>query len=172
MAQLGRWAKKMKSAFTLLGLLICSAAVLPAEGKQFSPKREELIGIWVPDRESMREIESRSKNKASPEIELRSRGGFAVLNIPSWWLNVFGQPAGKFSGIAGGEWAFKEGKNRPELLLEHKAFGVSMVLSIEGQKPPYFLLLHIGGTRDNAPVRFYRSSGELNPPKSEGSVAP
>lgn len=154
----------MKSAFTLLGLLLCSVTVLLADDTRLSPKKEDLIGIWVPDKESMRGIENPAKNKASPEIELRTRGGFAVVNIPSWWRNVFGQPAGEFSGIAGGEWALKKGKEGPELLLEHRAFGFSMVLSIEGQKPPYFILLHVGGMPDNTPVRFYRRSGELNPP--------
>lgn len=162
----------MRPAFTLLGVLMCSVMVFSAEGTRLSPTKEDLIGIWVPEAKSMREIENRAKNKASPEIELRSRGGFAVVNIPSWWRNVFGQPAGRFSGIAGGEWALKDGKDGPELLLEHKPNGLSMVLSVEGQKPRYFILLHVGGTADNVPVRFYRRSGELNPPNQSPQPPP
>lgn len=169
---------QMKGAITLLALLAGSAAVFAAEDTRLSPKRDDLVGVWGPDKESMREIESRTPNRMPPAIELRSQGSFAVDNIPSWWRNVFGQPSGKISGIAGARWDLKEGKNGPELLLQDQTFRDSMVLSIEGKKPPYFILLHVGGTTGNAPVRFYRKSRELNPnsfrseAQPNGSAAP
>jgi hypothetical protein len=154
----------LKIALALLAWIAGSGAALAEQEPPFSPKREDLIGIWVPDGDSMREIGVRTPNKMPPEIELLSRGSFAVHNIPSWWQNVFGQPSGKIGGIAGARWDLKEGKDGPELVLQDQTFRVSMVLSIEGKKPPYFILLHVGGTPGNAPVRFYRKSGELNPP--------
>lgn len=86
-----------------------------------------------------------------------------MLNIPRWWRNVFGQPEGTFVAFAGGKWELKSGESEPQLVFHYPTFG-SMVLSVEGQKPPYSILLHVGGTTGNAPVRFYRKSGELNPP--------
>lgn len=87
-----------------------------------------------------------------------------VLNFPSWWQNVFGHPSGEISAISGAKWELKEGKDAPEILLQDQTFGISMVLSVEGNQSPYFILLRVGGTSDTAPIRFFRKSGELNPP--------
>jgi hypothetical protein len=147
-----------------VGLLAGSVAVLAARDVPPAPRQEDLIGTWAPVKEAMQEIELRTPNRAEPEIELSSRGSFAVINIPGWWRNVFGQPAGKLSGVVGARWTLQQGKAGPELLLQDDTFSISMVLTVEGQKPPYFILLRVEGTPGNVPVRFYRKSGELNPP--------
>ena len=140
-----------------------SAILAAAPDARLSPTRADLIGIWVPDHAALQEIEQREPNRARPEIELLSKGSIAMMNIPRWWRNLFGQPEETFAGFLGGKWEIKSGKSEPQLHFLHPTFG-SMVLSVEGQKPPYFILLHVGGTTGNAPVRFYRKSGELNPP--------
>jgi hypothetical protein len=149
----------------LISLFVSNPVIIAAESNaRNSPAREDLIGIWSPDKAAMQEIEKQAPNRARPEIELSSKGNIAMTNVPRWWRNVFGQPEGTVEGFVGGKWEIKSGKSGPQLLFQHPVYG-SMALSIEGSKPPYSILLHVGGTADNAPVRFYRKSGELNPPK-------
>ena len=148
----------MKLVITILALLVGSLPLLAEQKKLPSPTREELVGVWRPDKESMREIEKKRPNHMPPEIQLFSHGGFAFDNIPGWWRNVFGQPSMEVNrSLTGRRWEIKEGTDGPELLLEGQA---PMILSIEGQKLPYFILLHIGGTPGNVPVRFYRALRE------------
>jgi hypothetical protein len=154
----------MKPAIAFFVLMMCSVPMLLATAPKVTPNREDFVGVWIPDKESIPLINPHAAARAIPEMELRARGDFAFVNIPAAWRNAFGQPVAKFGGISGGEWTLI-GRIAPyELALKHKDSGASMVLTVEGKKPPYFLLLHVGATPGNPPLRFYRTSGELNPP--------
>lgn len=171
--------RQMKIVITFIAFLAGSVAVLAEQKKGLPLKPEELIGVWRPDKESMREIEARIPNHMPPEIQLLSQGGFTMDNIPGWWRNVFGHPSFEgFFFFRGTRWDIKGGTDGPEVLLQGNAQmpslqgNAQMVLSIEGEKPPYFILLHVGGMRGNAPVRFYRKIRELNKPNQSSQPSP
>ena len=102
------------------------------------------------------------------ELELRSDGKFAFVNIPKWWRNVFGQPSGKLGGM-GGNWTLEQGATGAEVFLE--ALGLTMTLGVGGESASRQIIVHVGDGDSSLTVRLFRKRGELNPPKSESSAA-
>lgn len=157
-------------ALITMVVLCVSANRLKAESSSRpAPSQEELIGIWWPDENTQQEIQKRSSSAAAMfELELRSDGKFAFVNIPKWWRNVFGQPSGKLGGVSG-DWTLQQGAAGAEVFLE--AFGLAMTLGVGGENASRRIIVHVGDGDSSLTVRLFRKYGELNPPKSERSAA-
>jgi hypothetical protein len=156
---------KLRALPIFISLLIgVSAAWSKAESSlRPSPAQAGFIGIWWPDEKAQQEIRKRSSSAAAMfELELRSDGKFAFVNIPKWWRNVFGQPSGKISGI-GGDWTLREGAAGTEVFLE--SFGLAMTLGVGGEEESREIIIHVGDGDRSIAVRLLRKSGELNPPE-------
>ena len=55
------------------------------------PKKEDLVGTWIPNKESLSMIQTRGHYPdAKYEIVLRENGTFSINNIPDWWRSDFG----------------------------------------------------------------------------------
>ena len=161
---------KLRLVTFLTTLLFCGPADW-LKGETLSrpaSTREEFIGIWWPEEKAQAEIRKRSSNAAAMvELELRSDGKFAFVNIPKWWRNVFGQPSGKLGGV-GGDWTLHHGAAGPEIVLE--AFGLTMTLGVGGEKAPREIIVHVGDGGRSIAIRLFRKYGELNPPKAKSSA--
>ena len=157
-------------AFFTTVVLCGSADRLEAQSSSRpSLAHEEFIGIWWPDEKVQQEIRKRSSSAAAMfELELRSDGKFAFVNIPKWWRNVFGQPSGKLSGV-NGDWTLHQGTAGTEVFLE--AFGLTMTLGVGDDRASREILIHVGDGDSSLTVRLFRKRGELNPPRSESSAA-
>jgi len=142
------------SILTIIAVLcfVASPEISADESLQMaSGTKVELVGIWWPDEQAKAEITKRAPGRAMLELELRGDGNFALVNIPKWWRNVFGQPSGKLGGVSG-QWTLKENASSREILLE--AFGLSMTLGVTDDASHPEILVHVGDGERSLAVRF------------------
>lgn len=86
----------------------CNAPVgqlLTTYGCAKDAKPANIIGTWLPDQPTLKEINERGKyNPAvSPKIIFREDGSFELINMPNWIWSRDSRPNGGFKSLSG-EW--------------------------------------------------------------------
>lgn len=152
----------MKYGISLLLLALILAGCFNAiDFKEFNfthskPKRENLIGVWRPDKATLDDIHKRGHYPdAKYEIILREDGTFSLRNIPDWWtFEQFGESGGKFVSFDG-RWDLTAYSGPWEISLvttNNEGYSVN----VYRQKPPYSLFLRLGDPNDGDAMIFDR----------------
>lgn len=83
-------------------------------------KRDNIIGTWVPDRATLKEIQERGKynSAVSPKIIFRESGSFELNDMPNWVWNHDDKPNGGFKSLSG-EWSISSPDGCAEIGLRH-----------------------------------------------------
>ena len=70
------------------------------------PNRTDVIGTWVPTAATINDLKQRGGYVISKhELVLRADGTFAMVNMPDWWSDGFGQSKKTFES-GSGKWQF------------------------------------------------------------------
>jgi hypothetical protein len=133
------------------------------------PRREDLVGAWVPTPRTRRAVAEKGKYPpAETVVTLAADGSFRADNIPDWWNTSFGKPAGKFDS-GSGKWSVEryQGSWRVELHFDSTAEfhsaepgpGLLKQALLVGVQPPYLLQFFIGGPDSGNAMNFERRPG-------------
>src|SRR5262249_50031885 len=61
------------------------------------PARSDIVGVWTPTEKTLRDIRKRGHYESvAHKIVLSDDGTFAMVNMPDWWTDGFGESHGKF----------------------------------------------------------------------------
>lgn len=106
------------------------------------PQIADLSGLYVPTPETLKDIEQRGHyEKRDISILFSPDGSITLTNIPDWWLDGFGKPAGKFINETG-HW--KPRKQQGFWVVAVDCRIVSTEIFLSGKKSPYYLQLILG----------------------------
>jgi hypothetical protein len=140
------------------------------------PRREDLVGAWVPIAQTRRAVAEKGKYPpAETVVTLAADGSFRADNIPDWWNTSFGKPAGKFDS-GSGKWSVRpqlhaspgpQGSWRVELHFDSTAEfhsaepgpGLLKQALLVGYQPPYLLQFFVGDPDSGNAMNFERRPG-------------
>jgi hypothetical protein len=134
------------SCLLLLGPLACRVPTLDQLNyTRKEPKKSDLLGTWVPDKSSLREMESKGSYDISvqPKLILKADGNFELVNMPDWWDNGFGESHGGFQDYSG-SWSLSTYGNTGVWSIEFKSSSRTRSANLIGQSPPYRIEFIIG----------------------------
>lgn len=150
---------KWQLAFSLLLLNISCLDFNPLGYTRVEPKREDLVGTWVPDRDSLTYMKESGKYDIATPVQLilRADGSFEMINMPDWWGNVHGTSYGSFYSFSG-TWKpfFPPQATAWRLLLISS--NNSRPVDLFGQSPPYQLFFAVGNPDSNKGMTFVKKS--------------
>lgn len=143
----------------------CQPDPLTALYTRKQPKREDLIGKYVPD-DATRAVIIKAGGK-EPAILVSADGTLTMQNIPDSWLNEFGDPIGGFDS---GQprwliwkhqdwWVIRVTFDSAEHFAarQHKIWSFGAELFLIGDEPPYKIHLNIGDPYSGRGMDFVRS---------------
>ena len=116
-------------------------------------KRDNIIGAWVPDRATLKEIQERGKYSSaiSPKIVFRQDGGFEVSDMPNWVWNRYDKPNpdGGLTSLTG-EWSLSSADGCAQIDLSHTGT-MSSLPSLQRRihHEPIFIIKFILGDPDS-----------------------
>jgi hypothetical protein len=159
---------KLKCLLLILPLIVPFSAACHANiGELFrpyqrvskEPGRKDIVGIWVPDKDTLDDMQERGGYNVSvpTQIIIRDDGGFEMLNMPDWWNNTYGKSYKGFYDLSGhwdlsnisGYWEIglkQSGNYRTINLVEHKT----------KDNPRYYIELIIGDADEGHEMIFVR----------------
>lgn len=119
------------------------------------PKKSDLLGTWVPDKASLREMESRGGYDISvqPNLILKADGNFDLGNMPDWWDNGFGRSNKSFQDYSG-SWTLSTYGNTGVWHIDLKSSLRTRSANLIGQSPPYRIEFIIGDPDSNTSMIF------------------
>ena len=160
--------------FPALLLLLVGCPAVDTRELNFTrkkPTRADLVGVWSPDRDTLRAIRTRGHYpEAEYEIVLRADSTFSIRNMPDWWTNGFGTSGGMLASFDG-RWELQEGKNVWriwEISLQMTNFWTS--IHVYRQKPPYSLFIGVGDPNNAEAMIFNRTSTNDAKPNPQGGT--
>lgn len=171
----------MKYLATLFSLSLCpflsgcwyAAAFIDQDRTQERPNEQDLIGKWIPTKESLKDMRDRGHYPvAKHEVELRSDRTFTMMNMPDWWMNPWGESRkGLDSGSGVWKLTEEEGirsiwaclRKEPEckgplwsLRLKFNNEKSFRSVDLARQKAPYLMVFTFGDPDDAYATRFER----------------
>src|SRR5258706_1419192 len=114
------------------------------------PKKSDLLGIWVADNSSLREMESKGGYDISvqPKLILKPDGNFDLVNMPDWWDNGFGKSRKGFQDSSG-SWGLSTYGDTGPWQVDLKSSSGTRSASLIGQSLPYRIEFIIGDPDSN-----------------------
>ena len=142
----------------LLAILLAGCPMVDTKELNFTrskPKKEDLIGVWTPDKETLRDIRTRGHYpETEHEIILREDGTFSIRNMP----DGFGESGGKFESVDG-RWDLKEEKDIWTIWsISLETSKELMSINVYRQKPPYSIFIRVGDPNNGDAMIFDRTS--------------
>jgi hypothetical protein len=119
------------------------------------PNKTDLLGTWVPDKDSLGEMESRGGYDISvqPKLILKADGNFDLGNMPDWWDNGFGR-SNKSVRDYSGSWTLSTYGNTGVWRIDLKSSLQTRSANLIGQRPPYRIEFIIGDPDSNTSMIF------------------
>lgn len=130
----------------VLGPLACRVPTLDQLNyTRNEPKKSDLLGTWVPNQSSLREMESSGGYDTSvqPKLILKADGTFELVNMPDWWDNGFGRSNKSFQDYSG-SWGLSTYGNTGRWDIDLKSLSRMRSVNLIGQSPPYRIEFIIG----------------------------
>jgi len=111
------------------------------------PNRTDVIGTWVPTAATINDLKQRGAYVISKhELVLRADVTFAMVNMPDWWIDGFGQSKKTFES-GSGKWQFYQDHNPWTVWAIELDFPQRVVpnaIHLQRQKPPYLIHITVG----------------------------
>lgn len=161
-----------------LGLFLAgcnySAIFIDQDLTQKKPNEQDLIGRWIPTRESLNDMHTRGHYPvAKHEIELKSDRTFTMLNMPDWWSSPYGESRKGLDSGSGiwklteevgylSKWACLRGKPGCKgpvwsLALKFNVEKSFRSVDLARQKAPYLMVFNIGDPDNGYATKFERA---------------
>jgi len=108
------------------------------------PNKADLVGTWVPDASTLKEMSSKGGYDSSVKtaLVLRNDGTFELSNMPDWWNTAFSESNSKFNQYSG-RWSISQHDSQFwHLTLEWTV--AARVVDLFGQHPPHQIAFRIG----------------------------
>lgn len=142
---------------SFLLLITCCIDFNPVGYTRSEPRREDLIGTWIPDQKSLADIVERGKYNTTTSIQLilHPDGSFEMINMPDWWANVHGASSGSFYSFSG-TWKTFHPPSSTSWRLLLTSSNNSRPVDLLGQKPPYQLYFVLGDADENRGMIFVK----------------
>ena len=122
------------------------------------PNESDLVGTWVPDNDSMKDIRERGGydiDNANTKLILRPDGGLEMLNMPDWWQDPFGRSHGTFRSDSG-TWMLREHSPGTWWEIELTFPKAWTTTPIRREKPPYLIHFTLGDPDAGHAMTFVR----------------
>ena len=138
-----------------LGKLLSSYGCVSAQ-----PNKNEIVGVWVPNAETVEDIRIRGKYNptVSTKLILRADGSFEMENMPDWWKNGFGESYGGFESNSG-TWKLSDGGGtcwQIDLRFPNLGRSVGLLEHRFGGKPRYVIEVILGDPDSGEEMIFVR----------------
>lgn len=121
------------------------------------PAREALVGVWLPDEHTARDMKERGRYDTSAfptKLIFNADGSFEMVNMPDWWADGYGQSQGSFHS-ARGQWRVAR---RGEFWgIELASANGTTEMRLTGQEPPYQIEIVLGDPDTGQSMFFSRS---------------
>ena len=159
---------KVKCSFLILALVAPSFAACHANiGELFrpyqyvskEPNRKDIVGVWIPDKETIDDMRERGGYNVSipTQIILRDDGSFEMLKMPDWWNNVQGKSYKGFFDLSG-RWELSNGLGYWHIGLRY--FGTYRPINLVEHKtkdsPRYYIEIIVGDADEGHEMIFVR----------------
>ena len=148
--------------FALVGVLVVVVNVFFSfftfsQHTRAEPARTDLVGIWIPDRRTVEDMQERGGyNPTFPtSLRLQADGSFEMINFPDWWSNISGQSYGGLRNNSG-TWEISEQENLWHV--ELKLTGTRRSVDLLGQKQPYSISFVLGDPDSGKSMTFIKKS--------------
>jgi hypothetical protein len=130
----------------LLGAASCQSLVY--DGTRTQPSDEELVGVWVPDQESLNYLQENGYDRnTQTQIRIERDHTYALINMPDlWWYG--GNSRGTFR-TSRGTFEVSRDADRPYWFLVLREHGNHQTLALLGQRPPFKLRFSFGNIDSN-----------------------
>jgi hypothetical protein len=119
------------------------------------PKKNDLVGAWVPDKSTLEVLRTRGGYDTSTQtnLVLRDDGSFDLLHMPDWWSDRFGQSNKGFENHTG-TWRALNYGDTGIWHIDLRASSGTRLVNLIGQTPPYRLEFVIGDPDSNVSMIF------------------
>ena len=121
------------------------------------PKKSDLLGLWVPDKSSLRVMQSEGGYDVSiqPKLILKADDTFELTTMPDWWDDGLGKSHKGFQDYFG-SWRLSKYGNTGFWNVYLKMSSTRSV-NLIGQNPPYRIEFIIGDPDSNVSMIFEKS---------------
>lgn len=118
------------------------------------PKKSDLLGTWVPEKSSLRVMQSEGGYDVSiqPKLILKADDTFELINMPDWWDNGLGKSHKGFQDYSG-SWGLSKYGNT-DFWDVYLKLSSTRSANLIGQNPPYRIEFIIGDPDSNVSMIF------------------
>jgi hypothetical protein len=119
------------------------------------PKKSDLLGTWVPDKSSLRVMQSEGGYDVyiQPKLILKADDTFELTNMPDWWDNGLGKSRQGFQDYSG-SWGVSTYGDTGFWHLDLKSSSKTRSVNLMGQTVPYRIEFTIGDPDSNVSMIF------------------
>jgi hypothetical protein len=150
---------KFGMLFFSIAIILCSCSRwLRPDFTQKPPRKEDLTGVWTPDRDTLSVLERVGGYKITTDIRivLHSDGKLEILNMPDWWgVNGSGESRKGFRSSSG-TWEITQRNNYVTIGIDYSDGYTE--LDLLNDSPPYKIELIVGDPDQHRSMVFIRHS--------------
>ncbi len=149
----------LKPTYAVVLCLIVSAGCisLPQNYTRTEPDREQLVGTWVPDQATLRDLRERGgyDTTATIQVTLERDGSFQITNMPDWWDDSFGRSYKSFNSYFG-KWEIlhPQGAGIWQIMFEDSRY--RRPVDLLNNTPPYRLYFIVGDPDEDRGMTFVK----------------
>jgi hypothetical protein len=146
------------SSAVVLFLIVCAGCIsLPQNYTRTEPDREQLVGTWVPDQATLRDLKLRGGYDTTTTIEvtLQKDGSFQITNMPDWWGDALGRSYKSFNSYSG-KWEIWRSPGASNWQILFKGSRKVWAVDLFNNTPPYRLYFIAGDPDADQGMTFVR----------------
>ena len=143
--------------FFSVAFIFCSCSRwLKPNFTQKPPKKEDLVGVWTPDKETLSVLARIGGYKitAGIQIVLHNDGKLEMLNMPDWWGGSGNGESRKGFKSYSGTWEVSQRNNYITIGIDYSDGYTE--LDLLNDSPPYKIELIVGDPDENRSMIFIR----------------